>query len=278
MNWIFRLIKGMIIALGFILPGVSGGVLAAILGIYERMLHFLAHIRQDFKKNFLFFLPVGIGGILGLVLLSRPLEWVLAHYQIIVLWGFAGAILGTLPSLFKESTRQKARDKSDTFTLILTFVLSTFILYMLPAITGTVPANFFGFFLAGILIALGVLVPGLSPSNLLLILGLFSPMLEGFKNRDIFGVFLPIAIGGLFALVSFSKLMEKLLINFHSKVYNFIIGLVLSSTLLIVVPTQSAEAINYAGATLSTFFMSVLLFVVGLVLGLWMSKLEEKYK
>lgn len=69
MNWIFRLIKGMIIALGFILPGVSGGVLAAILGIYERMLHFLAHIRQDFKKNFLFFLPVGIGGILGLVLL-----------------------------------------------------------------------------------------------------------------------------------------------------------------------------------------------------------------
>ena len=113
MNWIFRLIKGMIIALGFILPGVSGGVLAAILGIYERMLHFLAHIRQDFKKNFLFFLPVGIGGILGLVLLSRPLEWVLAHYQIIVLWGFAGAILGTLPSLFKESTRQKARDKAN---------------------------------------------------------------------------------------------------------------------------------------------------------------------
>ena len=278
MNWIFRLIKGMIIALGFILPGVSGGVLAAILGIYERMLHFLAHIRQDFKKNFLFFLPVGIGGILGLVLLSRPLEWVLAHYQIIVLWGFAGAILGTLPSLFKESTRQKARDKSDTFTLILTFVLSTLILYMLPAIAGTVPANFFGFFLAGILIALGVLVPGLSPSNLLLILGLFSPMLEGFKNRDIFGVFLPIAIGGLFALVSFSKLMEKLLINFHSKVYNFIIGLVLSSTLLIVVPTQSAEAINYAGATLSTFFMSALLFVIGLVVGLWMSKLEEKYK
>ncbi|MGL4248727.1 MAG: DUF368 domain-containing protein [Lactococcus garvieae] len=278
MNWIFRLIKGMIIALGFILPGVSGGVLAAILGIYERMLHFLAHIRQDFKKNFLFFLPVGIGGILGLVLLSRPLEWVLAHYQIIVLWGFAGAILGTLPSLFKESTRQKAHDKSDTFTLILTFILSTLILYMLPAIAGTVPANFFGFFLAGVLIALGVLVPGLSPSNLLLILGLFSPMLEGFKNRDIFGVFLPIAIGGLFALVSFSKLMEKLLINFHSKVYNFIIGLVLSSTLLIVVPTQSAEAINYAGATVSTFFMSALLFVIGLVLGLWMSKLEEKYK
>ncbi|EKF50964.1 DUF368 domain-containing protein [Lactococcus garvieae] len=278
MNWIFRLIKGMIIALGFILPGVSGGVLAAILGIYERMLHFLAHIRQDFKKNFLFFLPVGIGGILGLVLLSQPLEWLLAHYQVIVLWGFAGAILGTLPSLFKESTRQKTREKSDWLVLLLTFILSTVILYMLPAIAGTVPANFFGFFLAGILIALGVLVPGLSPSNLLLILGLFSPMLEGFKNRDILGVFLPIAIGGIFTLVSFSKIMEKLLLTQHSKVYHFIIGLVLSSTLLIVIPTQSAEAISYSGATISTFLMSALLFVVDLLLGLWMSKLEDKYK
>lgn len=278
MNWIFRLCKGMIIALGFILPGVSGGVLAAILGIYERMLHFLAHIRQDFKKNFLFFLPVGIGGILGLVLLSRPLEWLLAHYQVIVLWGFAGAILGTLPSLFRESSRHKSRDQSDWAILGLTFVLSAIILYMLPAIAGTVPANFFGFFLAGILIALGVLVPGLSPSNLLLILGLFSPMLDGFKNRDILGVFLPIAIGGMFALVSFSKVMERLLLNYHSKVYHFIIGLVLSSTLLIVVPTQSAETISYAGATFSTFMMSALLFVVGILLGLWMSKLEEKYK
>lgn len=278
MNWIFRLVKGMIIALGFILPGVSGGVLAAILGIYERMLHFLAHIRQDFKKNFLFFLPVGIGGILGLILLSKPLEWLLAHYQVIVLWGFAGAIIGTLPSLFRESTRQRAREKSDWIVLVLTFVLSAVVLYMLPAIAGTVPANFFGFFLAGVLIALGVLVPGLSPSNLLLILGLFSPMLEGFKNRDIFGVFIPIAIGGLFALVSFSKIMEKLLLVQHSKVYHFIIGLVLSSTLLIVIPTQSAEAISYSGVTSSTILLSALLFAVGLFLGLWMSKLEERYK
>lgn len=278
MNWIFRLVKGMIIALGFILPGVSGGVLAAILGIYERMLHFLAHIRQDFKKNFLFFLPVGIGGILGLILLSKPLEWLLAHYQVIVLWGFAGAIIGTLPSLFRESTRQRAREKSDWIVLVLTFVLSAVVLYMLPAIAGTVPANFFGFFLAGVLIALGVLVPGLSPSNLLLILGLFSPMLEGFKNRDILGVFIPIAIGGLFALVSFSKIMEKLLLVQHSKVYHFIIGLVLSSTLLIVIPTQSAEAISYSGVTSSTILLSALLFAVGLFLGLWMSKLEERYK
>lgn len=65
---IARIIKGMIIALGFILPGVSGGVLAAILGIYERIIRFLAHIRENFVENILFFIPVGIGGILGIAL------------------------------------------------------------------------------------------------------------------------------------------------------------------------------------------------------------------
>ena len=59
-SWIARVLKGMIIALGFILPGVSGGVLAAILGIYERMIRFLAHIKENFVENVLYFTPVAI--------------------------------------------------------------------------------------------------------------------------------------------------------------------------------------------------------------------------
>jgi len=74
-NFLIRFFKGVIIALGFILPGVSGGVLAAILGIYERLLGFMAHIRQNFKRDFLYFLPVGIGGIVGIGVLSQPLDY-----------------------------------------------------------------------------------------------------------------------------------------------------------------------------------------------------------
>ena len=107
-SWIARIIKGMIIALGFILPGVSGGVLAAILGIYERIICFLAHIRENFVENILFFIPVGIGGILGIALFSFPVEFLLKHYQVPVLWGFAGAIVGTIPSLVKESTKKSS--------------------------------------------------------------------------------------------------------------------------------------------------------------------------
>ena len=279
MSWLIRLIKGVVIALGFILPGVSGGVLAAILGIYERMLSFLAHIRRNFKADFFYFLPVEIGGILGIGLLSRPLEFLLAHYQVIVLWGFAGAIVGSLPALWQEAESQSQRDKIDWSWLIGTFVASLVILYSMPYIFGTLPANFVTFILAGALIALGVLIPGLSPSNLLLILGLYSPMLVGFKNFDLLNVFLPIAIGGILAVLLFAKSMEHLLEHHHSRVFHFILGIVSASTVLILVPnSKSAESISYAGSNLLTLVLAAIFTALGLWLGLWMSKLEERYK
>lgn len=269
-----RFLKGVVIALGFILPGVSGGVLAAILGIYERMLRFMAHLTKNFKENLLFFLPVGIGGIVGIGLLSKPLEWLLQNYQIVVLWGFAGAIIGTLPALAKESTLKSKRTMGDLFWFFGTMIIGFLFLYFMGDILGTIPANFLGFVLAGGLIALGVLVPGLSPSNLLLVLGLYDPMLKGFKGFDILGVFLPIAIGGLLVMLLFSKLMEWLLEHYHSKVYHFILGIVIASTVLIVLPPVA----DYSGFTWLTAVSGVVLFVLGYWLGAWMSKLEEKYK
>ncbi|MHC3511431.1 DUF368 domain-containing protein [Streptococcus suis] len=278
-SWISRIIKGMIIALGFILPGVSGGVLAAILGIYERLIGFLANIRKDFKENFLYFVPVGIGGILGIALFSFPVEFLLQHFQVPVLWAFAGAIVGTIPSLLKESTQKSKRDSIDLAWLIGTFIISGLLLYNLSDLVGTLPATFASFVLAGALIALGVLVPGLSPSNLLLILGIYTPMLNGFKSLDLFGTFLPIAIGGVLAMVAFSKAMDYTLKVYHSRVYHFIIGVVSSSTLLILIPQASnKESISYARADFVTWIAAIVLFILGAWLGLWMSKLEEKYK
>ncbi|WP_273449566.1 DUF368 domain-containing protein [Streptococcus ferus] len=278
-SWFTRLFKGVIIALGFILPGVSGGVLASILGLYERIISFLAHMSKDFVKNVLFFIPVGIGGILGIALFSAPLEYLLQHYQVPVLWAFTGAIVGTLPSLLAESTQKSKRDKVDLAFLGLTFVLSGLLLYFLNDLVGTIPANFASFVLAGALIALGVLVPGLSPSNLLLIMGLYTPMLTGFKNLDLVGVFLPIAIGGALTMLLFSKVMDYALSHYHSRVYHLIIGLVLSSTLLIILPNpRNAESISYAGTGIGTWIATLIFFVLGILLGAWMSKLEEKYK
>ena len=278
-SWFARMLKGMIIALGFILPGVSGGVLAAILGIYERMIRFLAHIKDNFVENVLYFTPVAIGMVLGIAAFSYPVNLLLDNYKVIVLWGFAGAIIGTIPSLIKESVKESDRDRADTVTFWLSFILSGIFLYSLNGMVGTLPANFLSFVLAGALIALGILIPGLSPSNLLLILGLYTPMLTGFKRLDLFGTFLPIGIGGALALILFSKAMDYILKHYHSRVYHFIIGIVLSSTLLIVLPQSgNSESISYAGVSIFTLVLAAFFFGLGIWLGIWMSQLEEKYK
>ena len=278
-SWIARMLKGMIIALGFILPGVSGGVLAAILGIYERMIRFLAHIKENFVENVLYFTPVAIGMVLGIAAFSYPVNLLLDNYKVIVLWGFAGAIIGTIPSLIKESVKESDSDRADAVTFWLSFILSGIFLYSLNGMVGTLPANFLSFVLAGALIALGILIPGLSPSNLLLILGLYTPMLTGFKRLDLFGTFLPIGIGGALALILFSKAMDYILKHYHSRVYHFIIGIVLSSTLLIVLPQSgNSESISYAGVSIFTLVLAAFFFGLGIWLGIWMSQLEEKYK
>lgn len=278
-SWLKQIIKGIIIALGFILPGISGGVLAAILGIYERMIAFLAHPFKDFKDNVLYFIPVAIGMLLGIGLFSFPIEYLLENFQVYVLWSFAGAIIGTVPSLVKESTRESDRDKIDLIWFWATFVISGLGLFALNFVVGTLNPSFLNFILAGSLLALGILVPGLSPSNLLLILGLYAPMLAGFKTFDLFGTFLPIGIGLVATFIVFSKLMDYALNNYHSRVYHFIIGIVLSSTLLILIPNAgNTESIQYTALSLISYVLIAFFFALGIWLGIWMSKLEDKYK
>jgi len=279
LSWISKIIKGIIIALGFILPGISGGVLAAILGIYERMIRFLAHPFKQLKEDILYFLPVAIGMLLGIGLFSYPIEYLLEHYQVYVLWSFAGAIIGTVPSLVKEANRESERDKVDLIWFWATFIISGISLYSLNFVVGSLSATFLNFILAGALLALGILVPGLSPSNLLLILGLYSPMLTGFKTFDLFGTFLPIGIGAALTFVAFSKFMDYALRVYHSRVYHFIIGIVLSSTLLILIPNAgSSESISYAGLSIVSYVIIAFFFALGIWLGIWMSQLEDKYK
>ena len=279
LSWISKMIKGIVIALGFILPGISGGVLAAILGIYERMIRFLAHPFKQLKEDVLYFLPVAIGMLLGIGLFSYPIEYLLEHYQVYVLWSFAGAIIGTVPSLVKEANRDSERDKIDLIWFWTTFIISGIALYGLNFVVGSLSASVLNFILAGSLLALGILVPGLSPSNLLLILGLYAPMLTGFKSFDLFGTFLPIGIGAVLTLIAFSKFMDYALRVYHSRVYHFIIGIVLSSTLLILLPNAgNPESISYAGLSIVSYVIIAFFFALGIWLGIWMSQLEEKYK
>lgn len=268
-DWFLRFVKGMFIGSGFILPGVSGGALAAIFGIYERIITFLAHITKNFKENVLFFIPVGLGGITGVFLLSFAVSFLLGTYETIILWFFVGCIVGTVPALWKEAGK-KGRSNRELIILGVSFVLGFLFLWKGSGLFSEVPQNLGTWTIAGGLIGLGMIVPGLSPSNFLVYMGMYKAMSDGIKALD-FSVILPIGLGGVVTVLALSKVMDYIFSKAYPQLFHFILGIVFASTLMII-PT------NYTGFTWMNYFACFIMCLAGAALGAWMSRLEEKYK
>ena len=269
-DWIFRFVKGMFIGSGAILPGVSGGALAAVFGIYERIIAFLADIRKDFTRNVLFFIPVGLGGLFGVFALAHPLDYFLNHAEFQVLWCFIGCILGTLPALFREAGKQGRKPRHLAIagvTAVLAFIglfaAREWLNVSLPQNTGT-------WVLSGAIFALGMIVPGLSPSNFLMYFGLYEPMTAGIKNLDI-AIILPVGLGAVICVLCFAKLMSIILSKAYAGVFHFIFGIVIASTAII-------APMDWSGVTFPVILQSIAVFVMGLGVGLFMEWLDKKYR
>jgi len=269
MDWILRFVKGMFIGTGFILPGVSGGALAAVFGIYERLIGFIAHLTREFKKNLLFFLPVGLGLLAGVILLSFPLNYFLETYEAQMMWFFVGCIVGTLPALWKQANKKGRKPYHYAIVAVVTVSGYFLLRWLVGQGESGMAQNFGTWTLAGAIVALGMLVPGLSPSNLLVLMGMYSDMTAAIKTLD-FSVLLPLALGGLACILALSKLVEWLLGRVYAGMFHIILGVVLASTLMII-------PLNYNYISLGGLVCLVLL-AAGTALGLWMGRLEAKYK
>lgn len=266
-DWIFRAVKGALIGSGFILPGISGGALAAVFGLYERIINFLAHPFKRLKENVFFFLPVGIGAILGIFALSFAISFVLGKHESVALWFFVGAIVGTLPSLWRDAAKE-GRTKVDVAIMIVAFVaMLAFLLFGAPLFSEIEP-SFGAWILVGALIGLGLIVPGLSPSNFLIYLGLYKGMSDGIKHGDL-SVLVPILVGLVAIIALLSKFMAYIFKVAYAKLFHGIFGIVLASTVMIV-PN------DFNDFTIVHVIISVLLLALGTWLGWWMSRLEDK--
>ena len=267
--WILRFVKGIFIGSGFILPGVSGGALAAVFGVYERIISFLAHITRNFKKNILYLLPIGFGMIAGIFLFSFVVSFFLGAYETQILWFFVGCILGTVPTLWALAG-EKGRQEKHKAILVAAFVLGlAFMVYGEGLFGGNVPQNFGTWMLAGGLIGLGIVVPGLSPSNFLVYMGMYKAMADGIKDLN-FLIILPLALGAILAVLLFSKVMDYAFRKAYAGLFHGILGIVLASTVMIV-----PRDFNYwsIGA-----LSCLLLCLGGAFLGWWMCALEKRYK
>lgn len=271
-TWMIQFIKGMFIGSGAILPGVSGGALTAILGLYEPIISFLADIKKDFLTNILYFLPVGLGGLFGVFVLANPIDYALNNYPVQLLWTFIGIIIGTLPFLYKKAGK-KGRGKKDIFILLFTAVIAFLFMYYGNNILGAnIKGNILAWILAGFVFALGFITPGLSSASFLIYLNLYQPITNGISTLN-FSIILPVAISGIISILLLSKVMRFLMDQAYARVFHIIFGLVIASTMII-----APEKSFYLGYDFFDYFLVFILFFLGLALGYFLGQLEEKYR
>ena len=279
-DWFIRLIKGALVGIGFILPGLSGGVLAVIFGLYDRIIKFLANLRENLVQNILYFIPVAIGAAIGIVLFAVVVEKAFGKYAAQFVCLFVGFVAGTFPSLYKTAGKE-GRKSSDIWVLIL----STVAIFTLMVIGGKqlteVAPNIFIWLGSGLLMGLGLIIPGMSPSNFLIYFGLYDKMAIGIKDFD-FGVIIPLIIGFIICVILFAKIAAWMFRKYYSGMYHFILGMVIGSSLAIfptvVFPAFTPEGLVAAGLGFgASLLFSFVLFIVGAIVSYLFSKVEERF-
>lgn len=277
-NWLIRLVKGLLIGIGGILPGLSGGVLTVIFGLYQPAIRFLSHLKQDFMANLRYFIPVGIGGLLGIFTFSLLVEKAFGRLQAEFVLLFLGFVIGTLPALYRTAGK-KGRKWSD-FILLLVMAALVFSLMFVGKDLPQIQATPLVWFFAGALVSFGFLLPGMSPSNFLIYLGLYDKMAQGIHQLDPTMIF-PFLAGIILTVLLFSKLVNWLFDRYYAKMYHAIIGMVLGSTLgvipAVIIPAFSPAGLAAMGMSfLPALLLGLAMLVVGTLISYQFSKLESR--
>lgn len=275
--WLVRLLKGIAVGIGFILPGLSGGVLAVIFKIYDPLIKFLANPFKNFLRQFKYFLPVGIGGIIGVVLFSIVVAAAFGRYEAAFVCLFIGFVVGTFPSLWRQAGKQ-GRSTKHWVILVLSAVLIFAIMLVGGGMDLNVPPSIPVWLGSGALIGLGVIVPGMSPSNFLIYFGLYDKMAEGIKDFDP-AVFIPLFVGLGLCVVLLAKAANWAFETHYAGMYHFILGMVAGSSLAIF-PTVvlTSATIEKSGLSIGLFlgFCAAML-LLGVVASWLFSKVEDRY-
>lgn len=260
-------IKGFIIGASMSVPGVSGGTMAILLGIYDKMIHAVSHFFKDVKGNLFFLMRVCIGAGLGIGLLARVISWMLDKFPLPVSFFFLGAVIGGIPALFRK-TKESPLKVSSFIYFILGLVIVVSIGFIPSGNINVSQGSGFGHLLmllvTGIIIAIALVLPGISTSHMLLILGMYDALLAAINKFDL--VFIGIlGVTTLIGVILTTKPLEWVMNKFPHQTYCMIIGFVLGSTFEIfrdkivpAIPTNS---------TLGWWAVMVLASVVTFVLG-----------
>lgn len=231
-NNIITLLKGLWIGGTMTVPGVSGGTMAMVLGLYDKIIHAVASFRKDMRNNIHFLLWFGLGGAIGFFLFAALLLKPLTDaFPTQTQFFFIGAVAGGAPTILQNSGAKKISVKNVSFTLLgAIFVLLIALIpsgLFSPGETLTF-ADVLLQFVGGLLISIAFVLPGISVSQMLLMLGLYNGLLTAISSFNLLP-YIPLAIGVLAGTVCVAKTMEYMFEKHHTATHMVVFGFLIGS-------------------------------------------------
>ena len=270
MNNIMTILKGFVLGIANIIPGVSGGTLAITLGIYEKLIDIISNFRKKIKDNIKFVILLVIGVAIGLLLFSNIISICLDKFPFITIMFFIGIILGGTPILFKKVKKHKTIYNIMIFTItfsivmIMTFVGNSERIITLENLN---ILKILGLFFAGFVAAASMLLPGISGSFVLMLMGYYRPIVDSIKDLTHFNnilhniIILGFAgVGILCGLILSAKLINWLLKKYEIPTYFGIIGFVMASVISIFISAVSNTL------TVLNIIIGIVMFIIGIFL------------
>lgn len=231
---IFLALKGIVIGIGNAIPGVSGGTIAVVLKIYDRLIGSITINIKKLLKNMPFLIPVGIGMVIGVFLTSVALEQLFENYNVPTQLAFLGLIVGSLPLVLNECKREQKKIRP--INLIPFFVGLVFMIFLLFAGSGA--AMFSGgalsvrdvvlYIVMGFVAAVTMIIPGVSGSMVMKIFGAYDSVISAVANLD-FLVLICFGAGVVIGVFAAAKVIDMLMKKYRQGVYCLIIGLIIGS-------------------------------------------------
>lgn len=267
--FLYRVLSGILIGGGAILPGVSGGVLCVVFGIYQALMEFLSRPFKAFKKHWPLFLPVGIGTVIGFIGFAKVVGDLFKRWELQTLCLFIGLILGTVPMLLKTARRGGHSAKQDYIALGGAFVLLlTVLLIVNHAGKMTLTLTPVWAFISGIIWGFSLVVPGLSSSSLLIFMGLYEGIMSAVGAVDL-SIIIPLILGIALVALLFARFVDKLFSTHFSIASHAVIGLVLASTVTII------PAFKDAGQLILGLVLAVIGFFAAMQLDKWQATIKK---
>lgn len=231
MKFIKDFIKGIAIGSGAILPGISSGVICVIFGIYETLLNCVLNFFKNIKENFKILFPIVLGILGGILLFGNILKYVFYAYPIQTKFIFIGLILGNIPALLKKACFKQTFKLRYLIYLITTFAIGIILVILENSLNVSASATEYSntfLIISGLLMSAGVIIPGISSTLILMLLGVYDAYLVSISSLYL-PLLIPMGIGLFIGSLLCMKLIKFLLDKFHIQTFFSIIGFTLGS-------------------------------------------------